>query len=204
MQDSTTANLIFGIDEIISYASQTSTLEAGDLILTGTPAGVGVFRDPQRLMQPGDTITIEPWRAKGFPVVKDLVVDRSAFDRIIAAGSEPGLGLLAAIFASGWLVAMIPAATAWSLARLLMIVPLTPGGLGVVEKAEQLAPAPDYLRFEPACDDVLVAGGRQHPADFDYQLPNASMPYPPVADDAVAYRAVVALVYPRPKTVQKF
>ncbi len=59
MQDSTTANLIFGIDEVISYASQTSTLEAGDLILTGTPAGVGVFRDPQRLLQPGDTITIQ-------------------------------------------------------------------------------------------------------------------------------------------------
>ena len=59
LQDSTTANLIFGIDEIISYASQTSTLEAGDLILTGTPAGVGVFRDPQRLLAPGDTITIE-------------------------------------------------------------------------------------------------------------------------------------------------
>jgi 2,4-diketo-3-deoxy-L-fuconate hydrolase len=59
MQDSTTANLIFGIDEIISYASQTSTLEAGDLILTGTPAGVGIFRDPPRLLQPGDEITIE-------------------------------------------------------------------------------------------------------------------------------------------------
>ena len=59
MQDSTTANLIFGIDEIISYASQTSTLEPGDLILTGTPAGVGVFRDPPRLLQPGDEITIE-------------------------------------------------------------------------------------------------------------------------------------------------
>jgi 2-keto-4-pentenoate hydratase/2-oxohepta-3-ene-1,7-dioic acid hydratase in catechol pathway len=59
MQDSTTANLIFGIDEIISYASQTSTLEEGDLILTGTPAGVGVFRDPPRLLQPGDEITIE-------------------------------------------------------------------------------------------------------------------------------------------------
>lgn len=34
----------------------------------------------------GETITIEPWRAKGFPVIKDLVVDRSAFDRIMAAG----------------------------------------------------------------------------------------------------------------------
>src|SRR6187397_1923858 len=34
----------------------------------------------------GDTITIEPWRAKAFPVIKDLVTDRSAFDRIIASG----------------------------------------------------------------------------------------------------------------------
>ena len=59
LQDSTTANLIFGIDEIISYASRTSTLEAGDLILTGTPAGVGVFRNPKRLLQPGDTVTIQ-------------------------------------------------------------------------------------------------------------------------------------------------
>lgn len=59
LQDSTTANLIFGVDEIISYASMTSTLEPGDLILTGTPAGVGVFRDPKRLLQPGDEVTIE-------------------------------------------------------------------------------------------------------------------------------------------------
>ena len=59
LQDSNTSNLIFGIDEIISYASQTSTLEAGDLILTGTPAGVGVFRDPKRLLRPGDTVTIQ-------------------------------------------------------------------------------------------------------------------------------------------------
>ncbi len=39
-----------------------------------------------RAFKDGDTITIEPWRAKGFPVIKDLVVDRSAFDRVIAAG----------------------------------------------------------------------------------------------------------------------
>lgn len=39
-----------------------------------------------RYFKDGDTITIEPWRAKAFPVVKDLVVDRSAFDRIIQAG----------------------------------------------------------------------------------------------------------------------
>jgi 2-keto-4-pentenoate hydratase/2-oxohepta-3-ene-1,7-dioic acid hydratase in catechol pathway len=59
LQDSTTANLIFGIDEIISYASQTMTFEPGDLILTGTPAGVGVFRTPPRLLEPGDEVTVE-------------------------------------------------------------------------------------------------------------------------------------------------
>ena len=59
MQDSTTANLVFGVDEVISYAAQTATLEAGDMILTGTPAGVGIFRDPPRLLTPGDEITIE-------------------------------------------------------------------------------------------------------------------------------------------------
>jgi 2-keto-4-pentenoate hydratase/2-oxohepta-3-ene-1,7-dioic acid hydratase in catechol pathway len=59
LQDSTTANLIFGVDEIVSHVAKTTTLEPGDLILTGTPAGVGVFRDPQRLLQPGDEVTIE-------------------------------------------------------------------------------------------------------------------------------------------------
>ncbi|MGE0488483.1 MAG: succinate dehydrogenase/fumarate reductase iron-sulfur subunit [Vulcanimicrobiota bacterium] len=39
-----------------------------------------------RSYQDGDTITVEPWRAKGFPVIRDLVVDRTAFDRIIQAG----------------------------------------------------------------------------------------------------------------------
>lgn len=39
-----------------------------------------------RKFKDGDTITLEPWRAKGFPIIKDLIVDRSAFDRIIQAG----------------------------------------------------------------------------------------------------------------------
>jgi len=39
-----------------------------------------------RAYKDGDTITIEPWRANSFPVIKDLMVDRSAFDRIIQAG----------------------------------------------------------------------------------------------------------------------
>ena len=59
LQDSTTANLIFGVDEVIAFASQAFTLQPGDLILTGTPAGVGYFREPKRLLQDGDTVTIE-------------------------------------------------------------------------------------------------------------------------------------------------
>jgi 2-keto-4-pentenoate hydratase/2-oxohepta-3-ene-1,7-dioic acid hydratase in catechol pathway len=59
MQDSSTANMVFGVAEIVSFVSEAITLEAGDLILTGTPAGVGIFRDPKVLLQPGDEITIE-------------------------------------------------------------------------------------------------------------------------------------------------
>ena len=59
MQDSSTSNMVFGVAEIVSFVSQAITLEPGDLILTGTPAGVGVFRDPKVLLQPGDEITIE-------------------------------------------------------------------------------------------------------------------------------------------------
>lgn len=62
----------------------------------------GIPHGPQRLttvcqchmrnFKDGDVITIEPWRAKAFPVIKDLVVDRSAFDRIIAAGGYISAG----------------------------------------------------------------------------------------------------------------
>jgi 2-keto-4-pentenoate hydratase/2-oxohepta-3-ene-1,7-dioic acid hydratase in catechol pathway len=59
MQDSSTANMIFGVAEIIAYITKTMTLEPGDLIATGTPAGVGVFRDPPVLLKAGDEVTIE-------------------------------------------------------------------------------------------------------------------------------------------------
>jgi succinate dehydrogenase / fumarate reductase iron-sulfur subunit len=52
----------------------------------GPDRGTTVCQLHMRRFKDGDTVTIEPWRARGFPVVKDLVVDRSAFDRIIAAG----------------------------------------------------------------------------------------------------------------------
>ena len=59
MQESTTANMVFGVAELIEYITRTITLEPGDLIATGTPAGVGAFREPAVWMKPGDEITIE-------------------------------------------------------------------------------------------------------------------------------------------------
>jgi len=60
------------------------------LVVNGIPhgpdRGTTVCQLHMRRFKDGDTITIEPWRAKAFPVVKDLVVDRSAFDRIVEAG----------------------------------------------------------------------------------------------------------------------
>ena len=58
LQDSTTANLIFGIDELVSFCSQAFTLKPGDLLFTGTPPGVGVYRDPPVLLEDGDRVTI--------------------------------------------------------------------------------------------------------------------------------------------------
>jgi len=59
MQDSTTAEMIFPVAEIVSFLSDACTLEPGDLILTGTPWGVGGFRDPPVFLKPGDTVEIE-------------------------------------------------------------------------------------------------------------------------------------------------
>jgi 2-keto-4-pentenoate hydratase/2-oxohepta-3-ene-1,7-dioic acid hydratase in catechol pathway len=58
-QESTTANMVFGVADLIAYITRVITLEPGDLIATGTPAGVGAFRKPPAFMQPGDEITIE-------------------------------------------------------------------------------------------------------------------------------------------------
>ena len=58
-QDSTTADMIFGVAELIAFASEAITLEPGDLLLTGTPEGVGVFRDPPRFLADGDEVVVE-------------------------------------------------------------------------------------------------------------------------------------------------
>lgn len=59
VQESSTSDMIFPVAELIAYLSENITLEPGDLIATGTPAGVGYFRSPQVFLRPGDTVTVE-------------------------------------------------------------------------------------------------------------------------------------------------
>ena len=61
MQSSDTSKMIFEIPYLVSYLSQGITLEPGDVIATGTPEGVGIFREPPVLLKPGDVfeVTIE-------------------------------------------------------------------------------------------------------------------------------------------------
>jgi 2-keto-4-pentenoate hydratase/2-oxohepta-3-ene-1,7-dioic acid hydratase in catechol pathway len=58
-QDSSTSDLIFGPQELVDFLSETITLEPGDIILTGTPAGVGTYFDPPKLLSDGDVVRIE-------------------------------------------------------------------------------------------------------------------------------------------------
>jgi 2-keto-4-pentenoate hydratase/2-oxohepta-3-ene-1,7-dioic acid hydratase in catechol pathway len=59
LQDSSTEQLIFGIDHVVSFLSQTVTLEPGDVIATGTPPGVGFARKPPVFLKPGDVVEVE-------------------------------------------------------------------------------------------------------------------------------------------------
>jgi 2-keto-4-pentenoate hydratase/2-oxohepta-3-ene-1,7-dioic acid hydratase in catechol pathway len=70
LQDSRTSLLIFKIPHLISYISQQLTLEPGDLILTGTPDGVGVFRDPKVTLAAGDVVEVE---VEGIGVLRNEV-----------------------------------------------------------------------------------------------------------------------------------
>jgi acylpyruvate hydrolase len=58
-QDSTTADLVFGPQALVDFIAETCTLEPGDIILTGTPEGVGMAMDPPRFLADGDVVRIE-------------------------------------------------------------------------------------------------------------------------------------------------
>lgn len=59
MQHSPTSDMLFDVPTIVSHLSGIMTLEPGDLVSTGTPAGVGTFQDPPRFLEPGDVVTVE-------------------------------------------------------------------------------------------------------------------------------------------------
>lgn len=72
MQDGTTADMIWSIPELIAYISSAITLDPGDVIATGTPSGVGVFRDPPVFLEPGDRVRCE---IEGIGSVDNPVID---------------------------------------------------------------------------------------------------------------------------------
>jgi len=59
MQDGSTADWVFPLPKLLSFLSSVMTLEPGDVVSTGTPAGVGVFRKPQVFLKPGDVVRLE-------------------------------------------------------------------------------------------------------------------------------------------------
>jgi 2-keto-4-pentenoate hydratase/2-oxohepta-3-ene-1,7-dioic acid hydratase in catechol pathway len=70
MQDSNTRNLIFGVEELVEYISIATTIEAGDVLATGTPGGVGDSRNPPRYLRSGDVVEID---VEGVPTLRNPV-----------------------------------------------------------------------------------------------------------------------------------
>ena len=81
MQDANTDDMIFDLATLLAYVSDVITLEPGDVLLTGTPSGVGVFRDPPIFLEPGDVVAVE---IEGLGRLTNPVVDH---DGTAPAGS---------------------------------------------------------------------------------------------------------------------
>ncbi|MCB9099270.1 MAG: fumarylacetoacetate hydrolase family protein [Anaerolineales bacterium] len=71
MQDSNTGEMIFKIPELIAFITQSSTLNPGDVIITGTPHGVGVFREPKVFLKSGDVVEVE---IEGLGILRNSVI----------------------------------------------------------------------------------------------------------------------------------
>jgi 2-keto-4-pentenoate hydratase/2-oxohepta-3-ene-1,7-dioic acid hydratase in catechol pathway len=74
-QQSNTGQLIFDVPALIEYLSMAMTLEPGDIVFTGTPAGVGFTRKPPQFMKAGDTVRIE---IDGLGVLENPIIDEPA------------------------------------------------------------------------------------------------------------------------------
>src|SRR5919202_686736 len=75
VQDSTTAEMVFGVAELLQFCSRSFTLVPGDVLLTGTPWGCGEFRAPPRSLRDGDVV--EAW-VEGIGTLRNTVRDRTA------------------------------------------------------------------------------------------------------------------------------
>jgi 2-keto-4-pentenoate hydratase/2-oxohepta-3-ene-1,7-dioic acid hydratase in catechol pathway len=86
-QDSSTAEMVFDVATLVAFVSRTITLESGDVIATGTPAGVGHFQEPPRYLQDGDIMRCE---IEGIGVLENRVVDEQPRidDHTAAAGLD--------------------------------------------------------------------------------------------------------------------
>jgi 2-keto-4-pentenoate hydratase/2-oxohepta-3-ene-1,7-dioic acid hydratase in catechol pathway len=88
-QDSTTAEMVFDVATIVAFVSRTITLEPGDVIATGTPAGVGHYRSPPRYLAAGDVMRCE---IEGIGTIENPVVDEEP--RITDHRTAAGVGEL--------------------------------------------------------------------------------------------------------------
>jgi acylpyruvate hydrolase len=75
VQQSNTSDLLFAVDVLIARVSEAMTLEPGDAIITGTPAGVGFARKPPLFMKPGDVVEVE---VEGVGVLRNPIADEAA------------------------------------------------------------------------------------------------------------------------------
>ncbi|HXE24063.1 MAG TPA: fumarylacetoacetate hydrolase family protein [Roseiarcus sp.] len=71
LQDGSTTDWLFPLPRLVGFLSQVMTLEPGDIVTTGTPAGVGLFQKPPVFMKPGDTVEIE---AEGIGILRNPIV----------------------------------------------------------------------------------------------------------------------------------
>jgi 2-keto-4-pentenoate hydratase/2-oxohepta-3-ene-1,7-dioic acid hydratase in catechol pathway len=88
VQDGRTSDMVFPVADLIAFISESITLEPGDLVITGTPSGVGVFREPPVFLAPGDVVRVEVERIGS---LTNPVVDADGR----APGGSPAAGLLA-------------------------------------------------------------------------------------------------------------
>ena len=88
-QDSSTAEMVFDVPTIVAFASQTITLEPGDVIATGTPAGVGHYQSPPRYLAGGDVMRCQ---IEGIGAIENRVVD--APGRMVDHAAAAGVALL--------------------------------------------------------------------------------------------------------------